>query len=151
MRRPSFLPLALAVSLFATARAEAAEASLTVVFKEIVTPSGAIRAVLYDSEAAYRSRSTPVRVLTLPVTGATVQAQVADLPPGRYAISAFHDADGDGKLKTNAFGVPQEAFAFSNGARAQMGPPGWEAAAFAVVAGQNTQTLVLDSSFVPPS
>jgi uncharacterized protein (DUF2141 family) len=38
------------------------------------------------------------------------------LAPGRYAVSAFHDADGDGKLKTNFIGIPREGVGVSNNA-----------------------------------
>lgn len=34
------------------------------------------------------------------------------VPLGTYAIAAFHDANGDGKLNT-MFGMPKEGFAFS--------------------------------------
>lgn len=143
--RLSFLPLALAAFLAATA-ASAADASLTVAFKDIKTPKGAIMAALFDKEAAYKGQGAPVRGFMVPVSGATAQTELKGLPPGRYAISAFHDVDGDGKMKTNPFGVPLEPFAFSNGAQAQMGPPPWEAVTFDVVAGANTQTLSIDSS-----
>lgn len=34
------------------------------------------------------------------------------VPAGTYAIAAFHDANGDGKLNT-VLGIPKEGFAFS--------------------------------------
>ena len=52
------------------------------------------------------------------------------LPAQDYAVSLIYDADADGELDTNIFGVPTEAFGFSNGAKAFFGPPGWTAAAF---------------------
>ncbi|MCY4549613.1 MAG: DUF2141 domain-containing protein [Defluviicoccus sp.] len=56
----------------------------------------------------------------------------ADLAPGDYAVAAFHDADGDGKLGQNAVGMPIEGFGFSNGATGFMGPPGFDEAAVTV-------------------
>ena len=41
----------------------------------------------------------------------------ADLLPGDYAAAAFHDADGNGELRTNILGIPIEGHGFSNGAR----------------------------------
>ncbi len=55
-----------------------------------------------------------------------------DLPPGDYAVAAFHDADGDGELATNLLGMPTEGYGFSNGARGFMGPPRFDAAAVTV-------------------
>ena len=31
-----------------------------------------------------------------------------DLPPGRYAVNAFHDENDNGKLDTNLVGIPSE-------------------------------------------
>jgi len=44
------------------------------------------------------------------------------LPPGSYAVIAFHDEDGDERLKTGLFGVPVEGWGASNDARATFGP-----------------------------
>ncbi len=55
-----------------------------------------------------------------------------DLPPGDYAVAAFHDADGDGELATNLLGMPTEGYGFSNGARGFMGPPRFDAATVTV-------------------
>ena len=144
--RLSFLPLALAATLVFPAAASAADASLTVAFKDIKTPKGSIMAALFDKEAAYKGQGAPVRGFMVPVSGDTAQTELKGLPPGRYAISAFHDVDGDGKMKTNPFGMPLEPFAFSNGAQAQMGPPPWDAVTFEVKEGANGQTLAIDSS-----
>jgi uncharacterized protein (DUF2141 family) len=56
------------------------------------------------------------------VTGTTTLS-FAGLEPGDYAVRLFHDEDGDGEMKTNAFGIPKEGFGFSNGAKAKFGPP----------------------------
>lgn len=44
------------------------------------------------------------------------------VPYGTYAIKAFQDLDGDGKLKTGFMGAPEEPWAFSNDATGFMGP-----------------------------
>ncbi|MDE0057617.1 MAG: DUF2141 domain-containing protein [Defluviicoccus sp.] len=56
----------------------------------------------------------------------------ADLAPGDYAVAAFHDADGDGKLGQNMVGLPTEGFGFSNGATGFMGPPSFDEAAVTI-------------------
>ena len=66
------------------------------------------------------------------------------LVPGRYAIKAFHDVNGDGKMGSNPFGMPTEPFAFSNNAHGVMGPAKWDAAAFEVKAGDNSHTIAID-------
>lgn len=44
------------------------------------------------------------------------------IPYGTYAIKAFQDLDGDGKLKTGFMGAPEEPWGFSNDATGFMGP-----------------------------
>lgn len=52
------------------------------------------------------------------------------IPAGRYAVAAFHDEDGDRKLRT-VLGIPREGYGFSNDARpGTFGPPRFAAAAF---------------------
>lgn len=64
------------------------------------------------------------------------QATVAfsAIPPGRYAVAAFHDADGDGQLDTNWLGIPREGYGASRDAEGTMGPPSFADAAFEVAA-----------------
>lgn len=51
---------------------------------------------------------------------------VVEVPQGSYAVSAFHDANSDDKLNTNAVGLPIEKYGFSNDARGWFGPPDLE-------------------------
>ncbi len=60
----------------------------------------------------------------------------AGLPPGDYAIAAFHDADGDGELNTSLLGIPTEGYGFSNNARGMFGPPRFDDAAFTIGDGE---------------
>ena len=53
-------------------------------------------------------------VQAVPITAGSATLSFAGLKPGRYAVSAFHDADKDGKLKTNFIGMPKEAVGVSN-------------------------------------
>ncbi len=46
-----------------------------------------------------------------------------NLPAGSYAVSVFHDENGNGKLDSNVAGVPLERYGFSRDARGRMGPP----------------------------
>jgi uncharacterized protein (DUF2141 family) len=54
-----------------------------------------------------------------------------DLPSGHYAISLFHDENGNGKLDTR-FGMPMEGVGFSRNPHLFFGPPSFSAAQFAV-------------------
>lgn len=56
-----------------------------------------------------------------------VQGQVKiifkNLPDGEYAISVFHDANGNNELDSNFMGIPKEGFGFGNNASGMFGPP----------------------------
>lgn len=115
-------------------------ASLEITFTRIANPAGQIMLALFDSKAAYDGGAAPVRAIAIPVTGDTVTATIPNVLHGRYGFKIVHDVNGDGKMNTNPFGMPIEPFAFSNNAVGNMGPAGWDAAAFDV-AGPTVQTI----------
>jgi uncharacterized protein (DUF2141 family) len=63
-----------------------------------------------------------------PAHAGDVDVKVADVPPGHYAVQAFHDADNDGKFAQNFLGIPREGIGFSNDARITTSAPKFEAA-----------------------
>lgn len=60
------------------------------------------------------------------------------LSPKSYALALYHDANSNGRLDKNLFGIPTEAYSFSNGATALFGPPSFDKAKF---------TLTEDTTF----
>jgi uncharacterized protein (DUF2141 family) len=124
--------------------AQAQTSDLTVTFEGVKTPSGSMMVALYDSAASFDGGGKPMKAVSAPVTGATVSAGFAALPPGQYGIKVFHDVDGDGRMGTNPFGIPTEPFAFSNNAQGVMGPAKWSAAAFTVSPGASAHSIVID-------
>jgi uncharacterized protein (DUF2141 family) len=52
-----------------------------------------------------------------------VTVTVTGVPPGQYAVQAFHDEDGNGKLGTNWIGLPKEGVGFSRDAMTRLLPP----------------------------
>jgi uncharacterized protein (DUF2141 family) len=66
---------------------------------------------------------------------------VKGLPPGSYALAAYHDRNNNGKLDSNRLGMPLEPYAFSNNARGILGPPSFGDARFQIV-GPQTQIEV---------
>lgn len=70
-------------------------------------------------------------------------AVLRDLPPGKYAIAAFVDVNGDGKLNTNMLGIPVEPYGFS-GSGGFLGTPDFDSAAVNVGAGPTQVRITLD-------
>jgi uncharacterized protein (DUF2141 family) len=77
-----------------------------------------------------------VRASTGPITVA-----FDNLPPGTYAVGAYHDENGNGHLDTNFLGLPVEGYALSNGVRAVLSAPLFIDAAFTVGGGDKPIAL----------
>lgn len=132
----AFAALAL---IAAPAAAQDAQATVTLTF-ETGARTGAIMVALYNSEDGYRSGPAVAQTM-VDASGETV-ATFPNLPAGDYAVKAFHDVNGDGRMNTNPFGLPVEPFAFSNNAVGNMGPASWDRARFSV-SGDVAQTITI--------
>lgn len=108
---------------------------------EIIKAEGAVMIALFDNAAAYGGKGAPVRATRVPAEKLEMTMSFKGLTPGTYAVKAYHDLDGDGKLSVNPFGLPIEPFAFSNGAQAQYGPPSFDKAALTIGAGETQDIL----------
>ena len=51
---------------------------------------------------------------------------VKDIPPGTWAVLAYHDENNNGELDRNLIGMPKEPYGFSRDARSKFGPPRFE-------------------------
>ena len=94
---------------------------------------------LYNDAASYAD-SKAVASQTAPMQGGKARLVFTGLAPGRYALRAFADENGNGKLDTNLMGMPTERYGFSNDAKGNRAAPAFEAAAFSVDA--DLQTVV---------
>jgi uncharacterized protein (DUF2141 family) len=117
-------------------------AKLEVAFTGIEVQKGAVMFGIYDSEETY-NKGTSINGARVVADKADVATMIEGLPAGRYAIKAFHDIDGDGKMSSNPFGMPTEPFAFSNDAKGAMGPAKWADAAFDVKAGDTKISITI--------
>jgi uncharacterized protein (DUF2141 family) len=127
--------------------ARAAGAPITVVIWNIRYPEGSVhvdvctRATFLKSSCPF-SASAPARI------GET-KVVVPDVPPGDYAIQAFHDFKNTGTLEQGAFGIPREGIAFSRDPPLGLHGPSFDRARFAH--GDEPQTLRLRlHHFKPP-
>ena len=64
-----------------------------------------------------------------------------NLPPGTYAVGAYHDENSNDHLDTNFLGLPVEGYALSNGVRAALSKPEFYQAAFTVGASDRPVAL----------
>lgn len=92
---------------------------------------GKVRCGLYTGQKTWLSPNF-VSKSTVVSTAKRATCVFENVPPGRYAISAYHDANDNGRLDRNFLGLPTEDFSFSEGAKAGLGPPSFKEAAFTV-------------------
>jgi uncharacterized protein (DUF2141 family) len=116
--------LALPASLLALASVAHAF-DLTVEVLDARSEQGTVAAALYDAASWMRA---PLQGERQPAAAKTVIVY-RNVPAGTYAVSAFHDENGNGKLDTNVAGMPVERYGFSRDARGVMGPPSFKDAA----------------------
>jgi uncharacterized protein (DUF2141 family) len=146
MPTPPFLLatiMSAAAAILPAAQESSEAASLEIRFEGIEVATGQVMLALFDSESAYAQDEEPVRAAAVGVEGDQATARFTGLAPGSYAVKAFHDIDGDGRMATNPFGLPLEPFAFSNNAKPEGGPVRWEAARFAVEPGVNRISIAI--------
>ena len=125
MRLPcrSFCVGALSLALMATS---ACAHDLTVEVLGARSDKGTVDGALYADAASWLK--TP-RAGERQPAAARVLLIYRDLPAGRYALSLFHDENGNGKLDSNMIGMPVEAYGFSNNPNV-MRKPTWDEARF---------------------
>lgn len=109
-----------------------AQHSLTVDVKALRNAKGGVYFSVFKTETGFPNRSENAfrKGKSETFKGNTVSYTFADLPSGTYAVSLFHDEDGNGLLKTNPLGIPLEGSAASNDARGKLGPPKFADAKF---------------------
>lgn len=106
---------------------------------------GLVRMAVFNSEEGWpEGIEYSARRISSAVTADTVTMFIRLLEPGQYALAAFHDRDSDSVFDRNLFGVPTEAYGFSNNVRGSMGPPDFSEAVFSLESDTVRMVMVLD-------
>jgi uncharacterized protein (DUF2141 family) len=117
---PSLAMLSLALTLGAFPHSQLAlaeqAASMTVRITGLRNASGKVWICLWKEEQSKSfpncDRCKPFAKLSAPANAPSIA--FTSLEPGAYAISFFHDENGDGHLATNLAGLPKSAIGTSN-------------------------------------
>lgn len=104
--------------------APALAARLDVELTGIETDRGLVRVAVCTPET-FTTRHCPF-FGAAPAKPGSVTVSVEGIPPGRYAVQAYHDEDGNGRLRKGLLGIPAEAIGFSRDARVRLGAPSFE-------------------------
>ena len=120
--------------------------TIKVTLEGVLDGQGQVRVALEKSAKDFDSGSfdTPKYLSRVEdAKGESVTVVFPAVPYGTYAIKAFQDLNGDGKLKTGFMGAPEEPWGFSNDATGFMGPADFSDAKFELDAPELQLTIQL--------
>ena len=93
------------------------KAQIVVEVTNIQSVEGNIFYGLYDDPEVYLELDKQFRVDAIPVKSLNMVFIIDEIPAGIYALSLFHDLNGDDVMQKNFFGYPKEPFGFSQNYR----------------------------------
>ena len=102
--------------------------TLKLTVSNIKNAVGDMYIAVYADEATYMKDRFAEAIAPIETEG-TLDVEIK-IPKGTYAITIFHDENGDAKLNTNFVGIPKEPFGFSNNPKMMFGPPNFKEASF---------------------
>lgn len=103
--------------------APALAADLVVNIGGVRKAQGNVVLCLWAAEGKFPDCEAGPVVARISVPAGTATATFKDVAPGTYAVSGFHDANGNARMDTNMVGLPLEAVGLSNNPKAGFGPP----------------------------
>lgn len=115
---------------------------LTVEVSGIASAKGDVLVAVFDQKGQWLRRAK----LSQKVVAAAGKVSVVfeNLPDGEYALSAVHDLNTNGQLDSNAIGIPNEPYGFSNDAAGRFGPPSFDDAKISVDQNKKAITIKLN-------
>ena len=119
------------------------DTDLTVNFTSVRDGGGKLYYDLYSTEDSYNKEQGEALGGTIAAQEGTDTLVLHHMRPGFYALTVFHDENGNGKLDTNFLGQPKEQFGISNITRTLWSKPKWDEVKFEVKAGEMNELSVL--------
>jgi len=107
-----------------------AQYTLTIEAEGIKSSEGYIGVAVYDVDTSFLKKGKTYRGAFESTKMGTTTITISDLPEGTYAVSIFHDKNGNKELDTNFIGIPKEPVAFSKAKMKMFGPPSFEECSF---------------------
>lgn len=99
---------------------------LIVKVNSIQNNKGLIEFALYKNPAVFTQAGKTHRLARVDAKTPEVKFDFTDLEPGKYAIVVYHDDNSNKLCDKNFFGIPTEAYAFSNNKRPKLSVPTFE-------------------------
>lgn len=122
---------------------QAQTTDLTLTISNFKNADGKVRASIYSRADTYLKEAR-YSADTIVYNEAEVLLVFKNLPVGEYAISIYHDENGNGELDANFMGIPTEPYAFSNNAPSRFGPAKYADAKFTINSATSTHAIQLN-------
>jgi uncharacterized protein (DUF2141 family) len=114
---------------------------LTVQIDGLRSGEGQVMVAIFSQDLNFPDGDYADEWVKKPARAGAVTVEFGGLPPGPYAIGAFHDENGNGKLDTSVIGWPKERYALSNDVRLSFHRPRFDECAFPIRPGEQRVTL----------
>lgn len=134
-----FVSVALLIILFPKTK----KYDVEVVVSNINTQQGTIELAVFDKPQLFLQKNKSIKKYSKAVRGNSIKIKVKNLPEGHYAISLYHDFNGDKECNLNVIGIPKEPYGFSNNFKPLYRQPNFEDCHFFVSENQEIHISLL--------
>jgi uncharacterized protein (DUF2141 family) len=120
--------------------------TLTVHIVNARNANGMVRVALFQSAEGFPANaSEALRTQPAEIDRQTLIAQAVftAIPQGTYAVTVFHDENGNGKLDKNMVGIPKEGYGASNNPAKKMRAPTFDEAKLSLASDQSVEIKLL--------
>jgi uncharacterized protein (DUF2141 family) len=125
----------------ATTPRPTSDGHLTVRIDGLRSDRGQVMVAIFSRDLQFPDGDYADEWVKKPARTGSVTVEFGGLPPGRYAVGAFHDENGNGNLDTSFIGWPSEGYALSNDKRLSFYRPRFDESAIAIGPGEQRITL----------
>lgn len=112
---------------------------LTVKLSPIESQKGVIELSIYNTPSKFPKVGETYKMVRLKPTGKELTYTFKGLKPGKYAVCTYHDENANKTCDKNMFGIPTEAYAFSNDVRPVLSAPTFEQCAISLTKSTTTK------------
>jgi len=117
--------------------------SVTVQITNLRNTNGDIHIALFNTPGTFPDSDGMISEQIISASP-PAQAIFSDLKPGAYALAVYHDENANHEFDQGFLGIPLEGYAFSNGAKAFLGPPSFREAKISLSGSDVSLTIPMD-------
>ncbi|MGB3618748.1 MAG: DUF2141 domain-containing protein [Catalinimonas sp.] len=122
--------ICLTLFCFAAASSVRAQGTLTLSISGLETQKGKVYVAIYNQAEGWLESETSFKRGIFATSGDPTQIKFEDVPAGTYAVSLYHDENGNGEMDSNLVGVPKEGYGFSQNPKITFSAPDFDECAF---------------------